>query len=54
MQTITQHIKLVKNFKIQSNENVFKLHQLLSVIKEKQFWKTKKYYKGQNIFNYEK
>ena len=52
MQTVTEHIKLVKSLKEQSNENVLKIYDILSIIKEGQFWKSKNYYKDQTDFDH--
>jgi len=52
MPTITEHIKLVKNFKVQSNESTLKIHNILLDIKDGQFWKSKNYYKDQAAYTY--
>ena len=52
MKTISQYIEFAKNFKTQSNENLLNFHEMLQEIKEGRFWKTKKFYKNQNTFDY--
>lgn len=53
MQTITEHIKLIKSLREQSNENILKIFMTLSAIEQESLWKSKNYYKGQSVLTYE-
>lgn len=52
MQTITEHVKLVRNLKVQINENALKIYEILLLIKRIEAWKSENYYKNQTAYSY--